>query len=181
MKRSRQKRKCKNCQEYFLPDYRNINRQKYCSKPECRKASKADSQKRWLGKPENRDYFRSGSHAERVRVWRTNHPDYRRSRKSPENALQDACCENDKSNQLVNHQLAKDVLQDSCQAQPAVIIGLISQLTGHVLQDNIVMTLRRLQQLGNDILNRSPELLRGDHVSKATCFPGARSANASTI
>ena len=35
----------------FLPDYRNVKRQKHCQKPTCRKAAKAESQKEWLKKP----------------------------------------------------------------------------------------------------------------------------------
>jgi hypothetical protein len=44
-------------------------------------------------------------------------------------------------------------LQDSLMLQPAVFIGLISQLTGYALQEDIARATRRLQQLGNDILN----------------------------
>jgi hypothetical protein len=36
--------------------------------------------------------------------------------------------------------------------QPAVMVGLISQLTGFALQDDIARAARRMQQLGNDIL-----------------------------
>ena len=42
------RKKCCNCDELFIPDPRNTTRQRYCSKPECRKASKAASQRRWL-------------------------------------------------------------------------------------------------------------------------------------
>ena len=51
-------KKCCNCNRFFKPDPRNAKRQRYCCKPECRKASKSASQRRWLRKPENRDYFR---------------------------------------------------------------------------------------------------------------------------
>lgn len=54
-----QRKKCCHCKELFRPDPRNAKRQEYCRKPECRKASKVASQRRWLSKPENRDYFRS--------------------------------------------------------------------------------------------------------------------------
>ncbi len=47
------KRICLHCRTYFRTDPRNARKQKYCSRPECRKASKAASQKRWLNKPEN--------------------------------------------------------------------------------------------------------------------------------
>jgi hypothetical protein len=49
----------------------------------------------------------------------------------------------------------KDALQDSFFIQPDVFIGLISHLTGHTLQENIEVTIRRLQQLGGDILGHS--------------------------
>jgi hypothetical protein len=64
------KRKCRHCGKYFIPDCRNVKRQKYCGRPECLKASKRESQRRWLGKPENRDYFRSPENVKRVREWR---------------------------------------------------------------------------------------------------------------
>ncbi len=60
------KRKCNNCHMFFLPDPRNAGRQRYCSEPECRKASKAASQRKWLAKPENRDYFRGAPNVQRV-------------------------------------------------------------------------------------------------------------------
>jgi hypothetical protein len=68
------KKKCKHCKEFFLPDPRNATRQRYCSKPQCRKASKTASQKRWLDKPENRDYFRGPQNVARVQSWRCDQP-----------------------------------------------------------------------------------------------------------
>ena len=47
------KRKCLDCAEFYLPDRRNLHQQRYCSKTACRKQSKAESQRRWLEKPEN--------------------------------------------------------------------------------------------------------------------------------
>ena len=52
------RRKCKCCLKLFRPDPRNRRHQYYCSAPECRAASKAASQARWLAKPENQSYFR---------------------------------------------------------------------------------------------------------------------------
>jgi hypothetical protein len=46
------KRKCPYCKTFFHPDHRNVTRQRYCSKPDCRQASKVDSQHRWWHKPE---------------------------------------------------------------------------------------------------------------------------------
>ena len=45
--------KCLKCSGQYVPDHRNRKTQSYCAKAECRKESKAESQKRWLGKPEN--------------------------------------------------------------------------------------------------------------------------------
>jgi hypothetical protein len=52
--------------------------------------------------------------------------------------------------------LAQHALQDSFFMQPAILVGLIAQLTGLSLQDDIAVTARRLQQLGRDILGGSP-------------------------
>jgi hypothetical protein len=61
------RRTCLHCRELFRPDPRNLRHQRYCSKPQCRKASKAASQRRWLAKAQNRDYFRGAANVERVR------------------------------------------------------------------------------------------------------------------
>ena len=66
--------KCAHCHRLFRPDPRNAWHQRYCASGECRVASKAASQRRWLGMPENRDYFRGPEHVERVRQWRRAHP-----------------------------------------------------------------------------------------------------------
>ena len=58
MKLSVRRRKCLHCSELFLPDYRNVQRQRYCLKRECRQARKRASQHAWLAKPANQDYFR---------------------------------------------------------------------------------------------------------------------------
>jgi len=60
----------------YRPDPRNLRLQRYCAQPACRRASKAVSQRRWLAKAANRDYFRGAEHVERVRAWRADHPGY---------------------------------------------------------------------------------------------------------
>ena len=72
--------KCLHCNELFHADCRNRTRQRYCAAAACRKASKAESQRRWLLKPENQDYFRGPQHVERVRLWRSKNPGYWRRR-----------------------------------------------------------------------------------------------------
>ena len=156
------KRKCRHCKVFFDPNPRSAGRQHYCSKPECRQASKAASQRRWLNKPANRDYFKGPTHVERVRQWRQAHPGYWRRKSSKRaDALQDALVPQAPSNQELDASLKRDTLQDSLFVQPAVLVGLIAHLTGLALQEDIAITARRLQQLGRDILSGSPQQTGG--------------------
>lgn len=129
-------RKCKHCKTIFVPDPRCVKRQRYCSTPDCRKASKAASQQRWLHKPDNRDYFTGPAHVERVRAWRKAHPGYwrRKGSKKPD-ALQDESTPQLDQNQSVKGGLQQDALQEELFRQPAVLVGLIAQLSGLALQD----------------------------------------------
>jgi len=167
-----QNRKCKHCKDFFVPDYRNAGRQEFCGKPECRKASKAESQRKWLQKPKNIDYFKGPTNVCRVREWRKKHPGYWRHKVScNQNTLQDTLTENNDKKQAVNITL-EDALQDFCLIQPAVFIGLISQLSGSALQDDIASQLRSMQQLGTDILN-NPNYCKGGHHGRKTPYnPG---------
>ena len=174
MNRSTRKRKCRHCRGFFVPDYRNVGRQRYCSKLPCKLASKADSQQRWRQQPENHDYFRGPDHVQRVQRWRQAHPGYWR-RPTPKasetpNALQETLAPQEPSTQSVSENLEtpqQGALQDSFFLQPSVLVGLIAQLTGFALQDDIAGVARRLQQLGRDILDRSPPLT-GGHIDAQT-------------
>jgi hypothetical protein len=162
------KRKCPHCKTFFHPDYRNVTRQRFCSKPDCRHASKVDAQQRWRHKPENLDYFKGDAHVQRVRQWRLEHPGYwhrtpPEASKTPD-ALQEILTPQDLANQTLEASSAQDekgALQDSFFMQPAVLVGLIAHLTGHALQEDIALVARRLQQLGHDILDRSPQATGG--------------------
>ena len=142
------RRRCRHCSELFFPDPRNRTRQRYCSRPECRKASKAVSQRKWFKK--NPDYFRDPVHVDRVRQWRKEHPGYARINKK---TLQEPLCENTNKKREVNTNLATNALQDPLLAQHPVLIGLIANLTGSVLQDDIAVSICGMQQLGADIIN----------------------------
>ncbi len=82
MARRFRKRKCKHCHVFFPPDPRNAWHQEYCYKPECRKASKAESRRRWLQKPENVNHFRWRENVLRVQEWRKANPGYWRRKTS---------------------------------------------------------------------------------------------------
>jgi hypothetical protein len=159
------RKKCKHCRKLFIPDPRNKKHQIYCSKPECRKASKRASQRRWLNKPENRDHFCGPINVARVQEWRRNHPGYSKKKKT---ALQDLLNLQPTVNTCNISQIPADALQDSLSAQYAVLIGLIANITGIALQDDIYGTLLRLQQLGLDILNPSTHFKGGLHDIKTS-------------
>jgi hypothetical protein len=147
------KKKCQHCGKLFIPDARNAKRQQYCHLPACRKASKADSQRRWSQKPENQDHFRGPINCGRVRQWRAEHPGYWRRQKSGPDALQDPLTAKHPEINTDTFISATSALQDLLILQPDVIIGLIANFTGSALQDDIAISVRRLQQLGRDILN----------------------------
>ena len=66
MKKRTRQRRCKNCQDLYKPDPRQLKKQKFCSKAACKAASKKHSQQKWLNKPENRDHFSGPEHVSRV-------------------------------------------------------------------------------------------------------------------
>jgi hypothetical protein len=176
-------RKCLCCKEKFQPDARNRRHQQYCAKDDCRKASKAARQARWLAKPENCDYFRGSANCERVRQWRLANPGYsRRKTASGQVALQDGL-----NPQLVESNLAmtscsQPPLQDDWLLQPALIIGLIAVVTGHALQDDIAESARRFINRGRDILRMergSPDV--PSHENQAHPVPRAAAPRASPV
>lgn len=154
MNRKVTRRKCRCCRKFFFPDYRNAARQKFCSLPACRQASKVASQRRWCHKPENRDYFRGAQRVEAVRAWRKAHPGYWRQQKSrsqdpqppepqPVKPEQGSC--NAGGSQL-------STLQDVCLIQNPAFVGLISMVTGSTLPEDIATTGHNLLLRGRNIL-----------------------------
>ena len=177
------KKKCTYCTRLFHPDARNGSRQKFCCRtPECRKASKKDSQKRWFEKPENRDYFSGSQNVQRVREWRKNHPGYCRKKSciDPE-PLQDVLMPEHTENKADIAKLGNSALQDIINAQPVVILGLIANITGVALQDDMAATVRRLLQLGLDFTNQ-PSISKGEHHGiQTTCFPPTCPVSTQTV
>jgi hypothetical protein len=173
----------------FVPDYRNRGRQKYCSAPQCQQASKQGRQARWLSKPENRDHFRGAENVQRVQEWRKAHPGYwRRSTRQPARTLQDAC-----SAQLVLktevapaalRKACPSTLQDVCQVQTPLIVGLISKFTDCTLQEDIVLFARRLIAKGQDILDQpSSRSAKGNTLydKQKDPAPGSLAASAGAV
>ena len=147
------RRKCQHCSEFYLPDRRNLHHQRYCAKSACRTQSKAESQRRWLEKADNQNYFSGSQNSQRVKEWRKSHPGYWRKKKSAsEEPLQDLCTTQPAQNEGVIKTELSDALQEVLLMQPAVMVGLISMMTGSALQEDIAMTTRALLSKGRDIL-----------------------------
>ena len=152
-------RKCLCCEEFFFPDWRNVKRQRYCSKARCRRASKAASQAKWLSKPQNRDYFSGPTHVQRVRCWRDAHPGYGRGRSHRRRALQDPLVAQvpDVIEEFADRAETVEItdataLQDLLIPSKALLAGLVAQLCDVTLQDDIAPTLRGLLQRGQDLI-----------------------------
>lgn len=149
--------KCLSCKELFLPDYRSGARQRFCFKPDCRKASKRQSQKAWLEKPENQEYFRDAKNAKRVRDWQKEHPDYwKNTTRYRRRTLQEACPEQPPAAQEVAPNSPNRTLQDLCSMQTPLFVGLISMLADSTLPEDIATSTRRLIAKGHDILGVVP-------------------------
>lgn len=154
MSRKSTRRKCRCCRKFFFPDYRNAQRQEFCKQPECRRASKGASQRRWSGKKANRDYFRGPEHVRRVQQWRKAHPGYWRKQKAGSGGSQPIEPESVNPEQRSCNVRARDegTLQDLCLVEHPVLVGLISMITGSTLQEDIVATSRKLILRGSNIL-----------------------------
>lgn len=154
---------CKHCGQLYKSNPRRATVQKYCTKPACQKASRADSQRRWLAKPENKTHFCGPENVLRVQEWRTKTPGYWRRRKSPPITLQDVVLAQPvdiKTDAKVMKECAKGVLQDALQdvdqMQHPLIVGVISFFTGATLQDEIARSIREIQTRGVRILGEVP-------------------------
>jgi hypothetical protein len=169
--------KCKNCHTLFYPDPRNAKRQNFCRSPECRIASKRQSQRKWLNKHQNRDYFKGPENILRVKQWRHQHPGYWRRRHSADKiALQDSLIVQAIENKKNTDKLPATALQDLLTVQPFVLLGLIAHFTGTALQDDIDTTVRRLQQLGRDIAAHQIHCDKGGYYGVENSYPAPSGA-----
>jgi len=147
--------KCRHCSEFFPPDPRNRYHQRYCAKPECRTASKRASQRQWESRPENRDYNRSAEKALKVRAWQTSHPGYWKRRREKRSVLPELCFTQPSEGQADRGKAVRGVLPDLLVTQPPVVIGLIAQMTGSVLPEDIAVMTGRLIARGRALMGSS--------------------------
>jgi hypothetical protein len=156
--------KCLHCRRLFVPDCRHRKDQRYCSRPACKRTSRAASRKGWLAKPEQKDWWHGEWNVDRVRQWRGEHPGYwRRWKRKKVVALQDTM----KSAQVSG--LEKDrwdetgrcatrYVPEFLKAQSPVVVGLIAQMYGEkgdvALQDTIAAVTVRLFEKGRAVIGQ---------------------------
>jgi len=181
------RRKCRCCRRMFDPDYRNGYHQRYCSSPQCRRASRVATQRKWRRKPENRDYFRGPDEVGRVQAWRRDHPEYWKQKSSPNLDPQSTDREQVNLEQRSCNTPAspRPPLQDVCLAQNPAFVGLISLVTGSTLQDDIEATTRQLLLRGRNILGlQVPEPTTGTapmYDRQMPDSPGAVASNSQRL
>jgi hypothetical protein len=124
-----------------------------------------------LAQPANQNYFRGPDQVARVQAWRKQHPDYWKRRCKKGIALQEMS-----SAQAVDQQRDEEkLLQEMISLQPVAMVGLISQLTGHALQEQIVTQLRQYHTRGQMILGMVPTIkAKGNEYARETSV-GSRS------
>ena len=170
MKPPQVRRNCLHCKELFLPDYRSAKRQCYCQKVDCRKARKRQSQRAWLAKPENQNYFRDEKNAERVRNWQQEHPGYwKNTARYRRRTLQDDCPKQPTAIEQLVESTPSRTLQDLCSMQIPLFVGLISMFVGSTLPDDIATSTRRLLVKGHDILGMVPGMDFERLLHEKTC------------
>ena len=165
-------RKCMSCEHYFTPNPRARERQRYCSAQPCQRVRKARNQQAWLARGENQDYFRGPEQVARVQAWRAAHPGYARGRRRGR-ALQDEILAQPTESTGETGVRAADALQAAINPSRALLTGLVAHVFQVTLQVEIAETVRRLVQLGGDVLGGGDDVeaqMRG--VARARA-PGA--------
>jgi hypothetical protein len=149
------RRKCCQCKEFFLPDARNRYHQRYCGQPVCRRASKAASQRKWEGQPENRDYYCGPEKAAKVRAWRMAHPGYWKRRREKSGALPDVLIT--QTPEPLGEAKPDDgiALPEVWIAQDPLLVGLIAHFTGIALPEDIAVVANRFVAHGQALMGRS--------------------------
>ena len=178
MEKKIRRRRCKNCDDLFKPDSRNLKRQKFCRKPECKEASKRYSQQKWLMKPKNKDHFSGPENVIRVQQWRQQNPGYWKQKKSKkttsliEGALQETLLAKSTIAKGFSSDLMRNALQDSLSPKTLVVIGFDTQLNKTALQDIIDFTDQGAVKLVPDVLKKLIDQKKGAQYGQMLFFPG---------
>ncbi len=178
MKKKIRRRRCKHCDDLFKPDPRNLKRQKFCKKSECKEASTRYSQQKWLMKPQNKGHFSGPANVIRVQQWRQQNPEYWKRKKSKKvtslikGALQETLSAKNITGKRFPSDLIQTALQDSLSAKTLVIIGFDTQLNKIALQDIIDFTDQGTVKLVPDVFKKLIDQKKGDQHGQTLFIPG---------
>lgn len=178
MKKRIRRRRCKHCHDLYKPDSRNLKRQKFCDKPECKIASKKHSQQKWLIQPKNRDHFSGPENVIRVQQWRELNPGYWKRKKPKkagslfEGALQEVLSTETITDKGFSSDLIQTVLQDSLSAKTLVIIGFDAHLNKIALQDIIDIKDQGAVKSVPDVLKKLMDQKKEGQHGQTLFFPG---------
>ncbi len=159
MNETSKKRICRHCREAFEPAPQAYHRQKFCGKPECRKASQVTAYQEWRIRHPDEHEGRTG--VLRMQEWRKEFADRERRRRAERRKLQKASdcatsagCGRGLSGR--NLLVLPNVLHNPDQAN-ALVVGLIAHVFGCVLPNEIATVTRKLISKGAKILAKRPE------------------------
>ena len=151
----RKKIRCRNCGKQFTPDRYNVHHQHYCCKPECQKASKIASDKKYRRKIAKSLEYRKNE-SKRAQAWQKKHPDYykKRSKKVEKKISETDVLRDFAPVQKLQEDMS--VLRDIAIWQDTVFKGLVSYLTDDVLRDDIGLKCNRLYDRGIEVSGMAP-------------------------
>jgi hypothetical protein len=145
-------RHCTHCGQLFAVNPRLGKRHRYCSEPECARASHRASHKKWQDQGDYKLHYTSEDNVERVRSWRQRHPEYWKRKRRPKRLSNAKFALTEDFSSILRYV----ALQDSIDTRLALEIGIISRLCGVALQDTIAKEIRRLIIRGHAILRNKP-------------------------
>jgi len=145
-------RRCAHCGCQFVVNPRLGKRHRCCARPQCVQARQAAAQKKWRKKWRKEhggvDYFAGKERREKALAWRARTPGYWKRTRRHQSARPGTLRLTRKLAAALRHV----ALQDAIDTHLALIIGLISRLSGVALQDAIAREIRATRLRGYAIL-----------------------------
>ena len=90
-----------------------------------------------------------------MRAWQASHPGYWKRRREKKTVLPELCLAQAAESQIDRGKAVRSVLPELLAAQPPVVIGLIAQMTGSVLAEDIAVMTGRLIARGRALMGSS--------------------------
>jgi hypothetical protein len=114
---------------------------------------------------------------QRVQAWRAAHPGYGKRRRRQQDALQDIMTTQTPPPQAPAAPVEQVPLQETWRSQPPLLVGLIAQMTGSALQEDMAVVMRRLIARGQALLEPYPK----NHDRKTPPLSGTCAARAAAF